>query len=319
MSRANDAASQPMCTTRGTSAAASSSITSRPAPARGGSSTATSAPSRCAGQCPPHRIGDHTDLREIGQRGSRRPRRRPRAVDADHPSGLPHRVAEHRGENPYAAVEIPGGHARARLSPVADQFAVGPRRVAVGLPEGRHRYLPAVPAGALHALVAALDHFGRVSSAVAHRACHMPLTVVVDDDVQVRAGRPLGASQAVDHPGRQLTAVEIGDQLVAVVAMKTGAAVSADVEPDPGSPTGRADWPTAVATIPLPLVIAKAGKLIGHHFGFERPRRVRLDESQIAAPGTVHPRDRAQRRACGRLTARSPRRPRRASTNPGLR
>ena len=127
---------------------------------------------------------------------------------------------------------------------------------------------------------------------MSHRADHMPLTVIIDDDVQLRAGRPFGASQTVDHPGQQLTAVEIGNQLVAVVAVKTGPAVSADVKPHPGSPTRRAAGRQRMDDS-TPLVIAKTGKLIGHHFGFEHPRRVRLDESQIAAPGAVHPRDRA--------------------------
>ena len=75
-----------------------------------------------------------------------------------------------------------------------------------------------MPAGSLHTLMAALDHVGRAAPTVAHRACHVPLTVVVDDDMHLRARRPLGVVQAVDHAGRQLTAVEIGDQLAAAVS-----------------------------------------------------------------------------------------------------
>src|SRR6516225_10483253 len=99
--------------------------------------------------------------------------------------------------------------------------------------------------------------------------------------MQLRAGRPFGGGQTFGHPGGQLAAVEIGDQLIAAVAMKSGAAVSADVEPDAGSPTGRAverqrlDGST-------PLVIAKAGKLIGDHLGFDRTLVRRLYECQIA-------------------------------------
>src|ERR1035441_2851993 len=105
----------------------------------------------------------------------------------------------------------------------------------MGLPERGHGNLPAVPAGSLHALMAALDHVRRVAPTVAHRACHVPLTVVVDDDMHVRARLPLRAGQAVDHAGRQLTAVEIGDQLTAAVSMKTGVTVSPDVQLDPRS------------------------------------------------------------------------------------
>ncbi len=102
-------------------------------------------------------------------------------------------------------------------------------------------------------------------------------------------------SQTVRHSGRQLAAVEIGDKLVAAVAMKSGAAVSADVEPDPGSPTGLAAWRQCLGCS-APLVITKAGKLIGNDLGFERTRCGWLDERQIAATCTVYPGDRAQRR-----------------------
>ena len=49
----------------------------------------------------------------------------------------------------------------------------------------------------------------------------MPLAVIVDDDVQVCARRPRGVGQAVGHPGGQLTAVQIGDQIVAAVAVES--------------------------------------------------------------------------------------------------
>ena len=64
------------------------------------------------------------------------------------------------------------------------------------------------------------------------------------------------------------------------------------VEPDPGSPSGRAGWGERFDNS-TPLVIAKASKLIGYHFGFECTCGRRLDESQIAATRTLDPGDRA--------------------------
>ena len=166
--------------------------------------------------------------------------------------------------------------------------------------------------------IAALDDLGRVAPTLAHRARHMPLAVIVEDDVQVRAGRPRGVGQPVGHSRRQLAAVQIGDQFIAAVAVKARAAVGTDVEPDPGPPAGSAGGRQlaglrrATGNHPVAQADWTPLRLSGHAL---QPGRRKRDRSNRRRP---HRRSGTASRR-GRPKVRSPRASRHASTNRGRR
>ena len=110
--------------------------------------------------------------------------------------------------------------------------------------------------------------------------------------MQPVTGAPSGPVEAVEHTDGQLGTAQIADQFGAVVSVQAGTAIRAHAELNSGAPADRRSG-THRFGLPVPLMIAKAGELIGHHCTLDHPGRLRVGEGEIAASGPVHARNRA--------------------------
>jgi hypothetical protein len=213
-------------------------------------------------------------------------------------AGLADTLAEHRGENPCAAIQVPGNRSFGQLSPLRDKTAVHPCCIAVGLPERRHRHPPDSCVDPLRRLVAAFDDARRRAPADARAGLHdVTLPVVVERHMQVCASRPDVVTQAIECTHRQLSAAQVGDQLRAVVPVKAGVAVGGGVEPDPCAPprrlTGANGFGGRIGLV-APVKSTQLGQLICHHSTLEPARRLGRGECKIATACPVDARDRTQ-------------------------
>ncbi len=240
----------------------------------------------------PHRVGDDRHPRQVGQRAAGRTRRTTGGVDGQHAPVRPDLLGQGRGEYPGTAVQVPRRHARLQPGPAGHQPAVEGGRTTMGLPERRHRQHPLPSADALYRLVVTLDDAGGVLRAGGAGALtpgglgpglhDVPATVGVQHHMHVRARCPTHLGQAVGQLGGQLSAVEVGDQFGAVIAMESGPAVGGGVQPYAGPPaadlTGidRFGGRRLVAQLVVPAESTQPRQLVGHHRALEPPRRHRV-------------------------------------------
>ena len=231
---------------------------------------------------PPHLV-------EVGERGAPVGDRLPGRLDDPHlpvGSDLP---GQHGGEQPDAAVEVPGEPAGRGLRPLPHHVRQGLRQRRVHLPERARRQVPLPPDRALHDRRAGHPRARRVQ---------VPDPLGVDRHLDLVAGDESLLEHRRQLPRRDERAVGDRQDVVAAVGPQPGPALGVDGEPHPVPPAQQAGrfilaWERLDGDVRLDP--GQALQLLAQHRGLQLALGRRVGVLPVAAPAPPGAGPRARR------------------------